>query len=112
MAVFCVVVSRSLVQLFALMMEAACTSEGSVNFFQTTRRNNPEDSHLHYRRRENLKSHKSDIVTLHKKPSVYLVLIPVGQYNPVLREARNLLRRFYTSCSTDNILVHDINRYI
>jgi hypothetical protein len=28
------------------MMEAASTSETSVNFYQTTRRNNPEDSHL------------------------------------------------------------------
>jgi hypothetical protein len=27
------------------MMEAASTSEMSVNFYQTTRRNNPEDSH-------------------------------------------------------------------
>jgi hypothetical protein len=39
------------------MMEAASTSETSVNFYQTTRRNNPEDSHLHTRRRENIKSH-------------------------------------------------------
>jgi hypothetical protein len=31
----------------ALMMEAASGSETSVNFYQTTRRNNPEDSHLH-----------------------------------------------------------------
>jgi hypothetical protein len=31
------------------MMEAASTSETSVNFYQTTRRNNPEDSHLHNR---------------------------------------------------------------
>jgi hypothetical protein len=30
----------------ALMMEAAITSETSVNFYQTTRRNIPEDSHL------------------------------------------------------------------
>jgi hypothetical protein len=29
------------------MMEAASTSETSVNFYQTTRRNNSEDSHLH-----------------------------------------------------------------
>jgi hypothetical protein len=29
--------------LIALMMEAASTSEMSVNFYQTTRRNNPED---------------------------------------------------------------------
>jgi hypothetical protein len=28
------------------MMEAASTSETSVNFYQTTWRNNPEDSHL------------------------------------------------------------------
>jgi hypothetical protein len=40
----------------ALMMEAARTSETSVNFYQTTRRYNPEDSHRHTRRRENLKS--------------------------------------------------------
>jgi hypothetical protein len=30
----------------ALMMEAASTSETSVNFYQTTRRYNPADSHL------------------------------------------------------------------
>jgi hypothetical protein len=29
------------------MMEAASTSETSVNLYQTTRRNIPEDSHLH-----------------------------------------------------------------
>jgi hypothetical protein len=33
--------------LIALMMEAASTSETSVNFYQTARRNIPEDSHLH-----------------------------------------------------------------
>jgi hypothetical protein len=33
--------------LIALMMEAARTSETLVNFYQTTRRYNPEDSHLH-----------------------------------------------------------------
>jgi hypothetical protein len=32
--------------LFALMMEAASTSETSLNFYQTTRRNIPEGSHL------------------------------------------------------------------
>jgi hypothetical protein len=40
------------------MMEAASTSEMSVNFNQPTRRKNPEDSHLHIRRRENLKCHR------------------------------------------------------
>jgi hypothetical protein len=39
----------------ALMMKAASTSETSVSFYQTTWRKNPEDSHLHNRRRENLK---------------------------------------------------------
>jgi hypothetical protein len=41
--------------LIALMMEAARTSETLVNFYQTTLRYNPEDSHLRAHRRENLK---------------------------------------------------------
>jgi hypothetical protein len=45
--------------MIALMMEAASTSETLVNFYQTTWRYNPEDSYLHTRRRENLKSHIS-----------------------------------------------------
>jgi hypothetical protein len=43
-------------RLIALMMEAS-TSETSVNFYQTTRRNISEVRHLHTRRRENPKSH-------------------------------------------------------
>jgi hypothetical protein len=43
--------------LIALMMKAARTSETLVNFYQTKRRYNPEDSHLHTHRRENLKSY-------------------------------------------------------
>jgi hypothetical protein len=35
----------------ALMIEAASTSETSVNFYQATGRNIPDDSHLHNRRR-------------------------------------------------------------
>jgi hypothetical protein len=35
--------------------EAASISETSINLHQTTRRNNPEDRHLHKRCRENLK---------------------------------------------------------
>jgi hypothetical protein len=46
------------------MMEAASTSETSVNLYQTTRRNNPEDSHLHTHRRENLKSHLDEFSLL------------------------------------------------
>jgi hypothetical protein len=45
------------VMLEALMMGAAGTSETSVNFYQTARRNIPEYSHLHIRRRENPKYH-------------------------------------------------------
>jgi hypothetical protein len=66
MAVVWVVVPCSLVEVYwrfiALMMEAASTSETSVRFYQTTWRNNPEDSHLHTRRRENLKSHPLGLV--------------------------------------------------
>jgi hypothetical protein len=32
--------------IIALMMDAASTSETSVNFYQSTPHNNPEDSHL------------------------------------------------------------------
>jgi hypothetical protein len=41
----------------ALMMEAASASEMLVNFYQTTRSYNPEDSHFCTHRRENLKSY-------------------------------------------------------
>jgi hypothetical protein len=39
-------------------MDAASTSEPSANFYKPTQRNNPAESHFHYRRRENLKSLK------------------------------------------------------
>jgi hypothetical protein len=51
MAVFWVVA------IIPLMMEAARISEMLVNFYQTTRRYNPEDSHLRTHRRQNLKSY-------------------------------------------------------
>jgi hypothetical protein len=59
MAVFRIVAPCSLVEVYrrsrgaciisaiALMMAAASTSETSVNFYQTTQRNNSEDSHLY-----------------------------------------------------------------
>jgi hypothetical protein len=43
-------------KVIAPMMEAARTSETLVNFYQTTRRYNPEDSHLCTYSCENLKS--------------------------------------------------------
>jgi hypothetical protein len=56
MAVFWVVAPCSLGD--ALMMEAARTSETLVQLYQTTRCYNPEDSHLHTHRGENLKSYE------------------------------------------------------
>jgi hypothetical protein len=45
--------------LITLMMEAARTFETSVIIYLNTRQYIPEDSELHTRRRENLKSHVS-----------------------------------------------------
>jgi hypothetical protein len=51
MTVFWVVapcsLGRSLPTFHIALMEAARTSEPSLNVYNTTRRNNPEDSHLH-----------------------------------------------------------------
>jgi hypothetical protein len=47
----------------ALMIEAASTSETSVNFYQTTRCYNSEDSHLRTHRRENFILHFSLVRT-------------------------------------------------
>jgi hypothetical protein len=44
------------------MMEAARTSKTLVNFYQTTRRYNPEDSRLRTHHCENLKSYLGYIV--------------------------------------------------
>jgi hypothetical protein len=50
--------TASIIRAIALMMEAVRTSETSVNFYQTARRNIPQGSYLHTRRRDNRKSHK------------------------------------------------------
>jgi hypothetical protein len=42
-------------------MDAVSASETSVNFNQATRRNIPDDSHLHTRHRENLTFHLHEI---------------------------------------------------
>jgi hypothetical protein len=52
--VFWVVAPCILVEaIIALMMEAARTYETLANFYQTTRRYNPEDNHLRTHSREN-----------------------------------------------------------
>jgi hypothetical protein len=48
-------VSQVLAASIALMMETLSTCEATLN--QPTRRYNPEDTNLHTRPRENLKSH-------------------------------------------------------
>jgi hypothetical protein len=50
------------VGLIAMMMEAAKISETLVNFYQTTWRYNPENSHLRTHCRENLKSYRARLV--------------------------------------------------
>jgi hypothetical protein len=62
------------------MMEAASTSETLVNFYQTTRRNIPGESHLRTRRPKNLKSHKSD----HFFSSVWSDLLKYHYMSPVM----------------------------
>jgi hypothetical protein len=65
--------------LIALMMDAASTSETSVNFYKTTRHNIPEDSHLHTHRRENLNSHQ--VNALHNlRPSFFKIHFIVTIY--------------------------------
>jgi hypothetical protein len=51
-------IDRRFRRLIALMMEAANNSETSDSIYQTAWCNIPEDSRLHSRRRENLKSHE------------------------------------------------------
>jgi hypothetical protein len=51
------VLTAFIMRVIALTKEAKSTSETSVNFYQTTRRNLPEGNHLDTRRRKNLKPH-------------------------------------------------------
>jgi hypothetical protein len=50
-------------RVIALMKETTSTSEMSVNFYQTTWPDIPEDSHLHTHRHENLKSFVSCVMS-------------------------------------------------
>jgi hypothetical protein len=47
---------RAMPYLIALMMEASISM--SLNVYETTGRNTPEDNHLHTRSRESLKSYQ------------------------------------------------------
>jgi hypothetical protein len=65
-----------------VMMEAARTYEMLVNFYQTTRCYNPEDSHLCTHRLKNLKSY----LTLKLFPSHNIVLFPELNENKEQRQ--------------------------
>jgi hypothetical protein len=54
--------AASIIRAISLMMEAARTSETSVDIQLRTRQYIPEDYELHTRRRENLKSHIGRLV--------------------------------------------------
>jgi hypothetical protein len=84
------------------MIEATSTSETSINFYRTTRRYNPEDSHLHTRRRGNLKSYSLESVTNSYNLIKYnLNYQPDGCSNS--RDGRTILRQeaitHYTKCN-------------
>jgi hypothetical protein len=68
-------------QLITLMMEAANTPETLLNFYQTTRRNNPEDSHLHQ-----LHTFYSDRETVNGK----WVRRERKRWSPILRNCSNI----------------------
>jgi hypothetical protein len=81
------------------MMEAARTSETLVNVYQTTRRYNPEDSHLRTHRRENLKSY---LVKLHYCIWTHLHCLEIIQSPPkvitVFQTAVLIRSNFYRKC--------------
>jgi hypothetical protein len=60
----------------ALMIEAACTSETSVDIYLTTWQYIPEDSELHTRHHENLKSHMNlnNLITVPNHLKTYFTL--------------------------------------
>jgi hypothetical protein len=59
------------------MMEALRTPETSVNFNQTAQHINPEDSHLHARRRWNLRSHKVHSLLFSQYLKTVAVFLPM-----------------------------------
>jgi hypothetical protein len=77
----------------SVMVGAANTYETSVNFYQTTRRNNPEDSHLHTSRRENLKSHLKRVFILEYR-NILLLLAKHLAIHMLTRKSR--IRLQYT----------------
>jgi hypothetical protein len=63
-------------------VEAASTSEMSLNFYQTTQCNNPEDSHLHTCCHENLKSPKHQLISSSLSENLH----PLSQCIPSIKK--------------------------
>jgi hypothetical protein len=74
------------------MMEAAGSCEMLVNFYQTTQRCNPEDSHIRTHRCENLKSYK---IVLLLRNCINLLKVVPGSYET-----------YFTSSHDGNQVIH------
>jgi hypothetical protein len=73
-------------------MEAARSSETLVNFYQTTRRYNPEDSHLRTHRRENLKSYSYIVIGNFTKQSLSSFRIYIYEFKVAVLKINNELK--------------------
>jgi len=93
----------------ALMMEAVCTSETSVNFNETTTRHIPENSKLHTRHRENLKSYGLCLIrTLH----VFSLNIGRGQTLPRFSTVSCLFVQVHTEVGYCDVQVSPVLSHI
>jgi hypothetical protein len=81
----------------ALMMEGARTSETSADIKLRTRQYFPEDSELHTRRRENLKSHIYDGVPRVRLPPMKSSTTPYFEKHCVRRRDRSVQSLFLQS---------------
>jgi hypothetical protein len=86
----------------ALLMEAVRASETSVNFNVTTRYYIPEDSKLHTRRRDNLKSHMNSAKVANSqrmREAVSVTMLHLPQMtvieDPVLKAPFDEFRHFF-----------------
>jgi hypothetical protein len=87
------------------MMAAESTSVTSVNFYQTTRRYNPEQSHLHTHRRGNLKSYMVyDILTFNDPGPLWLKFLYALWYFRQVLFMSTLSSKFYKDANLFGIL--------
>jgi hypothetical protein len=87
-----------------LMMEAVQTSETLVNSYQSTWCYNPEDSHLHSHRHENLKSHLTLNLRLTSLKRLTASLLPTRKFKELLQGIP--IRLEQATCSDHQIRKH------